>query len=446
MKFHKNSALSIFSLVLVFNTHPLHAHNEALLDAKVAPSCVSVADDPDGDGNGWSPHLFGGHTCIVTKETTLHPHSVDLGGQMLNISMIQNHWDPNVDFVNREIECTNYLWNSDSEKPEVEDVFTITHYPLSGSEPSLGEFEIRVTTDATETLVGMAVWQSTNGRYSSDSFFVGPDKAFKMYADPWGEKIEFGDQQGMRFWYNHLQLQKEQVVVDGSKVQECRYTSAEDFLPSGHLDEAPTELNVVTVQVSQAAVEVTPVKPEIINPQTGELVELKALSWDLQEDLFQKKIWCSDYYWNTESFESTYPEADGYLFMPPSEGETRGNVYVDARGQGITTQYEWSIVDGNLTTTSLFPTEGWYETVSSGKDDIRIWAQNSYDACSLDRERTVQKLEPSGEVSEKASAVVTPRPITEPAGEIAQVASTGGGGISLFLLVLLSCRLRNKQR
>lgn len=448
MKFHKISVLPLFSLILILNTPSLYAHNEEFLDSEPAPACVSVADDPDGDGHGWSPHLFGGHSCVVTDETRPYPLYVYWSGRTTYIKQIRNYWDPNVDFVNREIKCANYAWSDELGNYEKEDVFYITHYPLSDSEPSMGEYEIRVAISDTESHLGAGVWQSTDGRYVSESYYVTPDKPIKMFADPWGEVIKFSDKEGMRFFYRHLELQADEDVIDGSEFQECTYTSADSFLPSGNWDESPTEPRIVTVQLPRVIVDIQPVKPEIINPATGEQVELQALSWNPQEDLFQQQIWCTDYHWNTDSFQSTYQEADGYLFMPPRSGGNRGNVYVNGRGQGITTQHEWFIEDGQFKTTSLFPTEGWYETVADGQEDIRVWTQNSYDACLLDGEAAEQKLLPSGETreaSEQTSAVDTVQPVSQSENGGVQTASNGGGSISLFFLVLLVCRCRGRQ-
>ena len=465
--------LPVVVSLLAVNTPSLYAQNSEPGGSELIPACDSVADDPDGDGSGWAPRMFGGRACAVTEDTRPRPEAVEINGQTSYPVNSLNYWDPNVDFANREIECTNYSMNDELGIFEVENVFYITHHLLPDSEPRTGKYDIRVVINGTETHTGTGNWQSRRGRYLSESYFVTPEQPLKMFADPWGEEILFNDRsKGMRFWYGHLQTQGDAAVIDGSKMQECKYTSEGDFLPSGQWDQPPTESGVHTV-TGVASVDLLLVKPVIINPETDASVELQQLSWKPESDLFHKKIWCTDYFWTAGSFESTYPEADGYVFMPPQPGDNHGYVYVDARGQGVLTPYEWSIEAGELTTSSLFPTEGWYEPVYSGSEDIRVWTDNAYDSCVVERGYTDQKLEVVGEASEQASEEEsiegptdlnpneqapeeqapeeqltevaeqtgidgTTLPVSPTDQENASVVSSGGGSLFPFFLILLA--------
>ncbi len=470
MRFHINYWPLLFSLLLV-STPALYAQDGELLESESVPACDSVADDPDADGNGWTPRFFGGHPCQVTGDTKPRPETIERSGTTFRNPMALNYWDANVDFADREIVCTNYHWSDELANYEVENMFYITHQLLPDSELRMGKYQIRVITSDSETLVGDGNWRSTHGRYLSENFYLAPGQPLKMFADPWGEEILFTDRtKGMRFWYEHLQLQGDEVVVDGSKFQECRYTSGGDFLPSGHWDQLPTESGMM-IGNGISTVDLLLVKPAIVNPETGELVELQQLSWNPEDDLFHKKISCTDYSWSSGSFQSTYPEADVYLFMPPQPGEKHGNVYVDAREQGVHTLYKWSVENGKLTTTSLFPTEGWYEAVLSESEDIRVWTEDAYDSCIVDRQYTAQDLALTGEISEQSTVEEPPEETinqtaeeateeqaTGPAEQtgtdgLVQLASpsdrgssTGGGSLSHFILLLLAggCCVRRR--
>lgn len=458
MKLQENSISVLISLLATSYGVYSYAHEEPLVEYDPVPACTSVAEDPDGDGHGWVSHFTGAHACVVTSDTKPRPLYVDVYGATRPYTMNRNYWDPNVDFANREIECTNYTWSEEQSKVEVKDKFTITHSALPDSELAMGEYEIRIQVSDSESHTGTGTWRSSQGRYISESYYLTPDKPLKMFADPWGEVVKMtASKEGMRFWYKHLQLQGDDVVIDGSEFQECQYTSDESFTPSGHWDKVPAEFQSVVQGIGPSAY--PPGMPLIVHPQTGGVLELNELDWNLEEDLFHKKIWCSDFYWNeVDGFDSVYAKPDGYLFMPPSPGESSGDLYVDSRGNGTYIQYDWYIEDGVLKTTSLFPADGWYETVTSdnGLEEIRVWSPNAYDACSLDigdnasQEPVIDPAVDPAEINESAQSesdtqsaspaqATDEKSKTEVPTEQSSVsrASTGGGSLSLFLLIIV---------
>jgi len=98
-----------FALALVSISTQSHTHEIA--DGEQTPTCVSVVDDPDGDGFGWVPHENNPHSCVVTDETVSRPRFATLGNTTIPINVIRPYWDPNADIANRELECTQYRWN-----------------------------------------------------------------------------------------------------------------------------------------------------------------------------------------------------------------------------------------------------------------------------------------------------------------------------------------------
>jgi hypothetical protein len=337
------------------------------------PACESVADDADGDGTGVTPNLFEEHDCVITEQTTPHPLQVAIGGQLSRYTQRRNKWNPAVDLVNREIECTNYTWNSESGSFAVEDIFTITHHPLANDAPHMGEYEIRVSVNG-EIMTGTGLWRSVDGRYVSADHTTTTGKTLKLHADPWGETIRFqNDQSGMRFWNMNSRDPQDSSVIVASATQDCRYTSGDTFEPTGHLEEETSGEIVVTIGVPPTLVQLPSSVPEIINPETGSVVPLRPLYFKLERDLLQQQMWCTDYTWQVDAFTPVNTKPDGYLFMPPLPGEDTGSLYVDHQQQGTFERFEWWTEDTTLHTTSGFVVDAWYEPTAAIQDDFKVW-------------------------------------------------------------------------
>lgn len=366
----------------------LPAQDTPQVEPDTIPACVSVADDADGDGTGVTPHLFGEHSCIVTEQTTQHPLQVSLGGQVTRYTLQRNNWNPSQDLFNREIECTNYTWNSTSGSFDVEDSFTITHYPVAGDAPHLGEYEIRVTVDG-EIKIGTGLWRSIDGRYVSTDHTTETGNTLKLHADPWGETITLqNDQSGMRFWNMNSRDPQDNSVIVATAAQECRYTSGDTFEPTGHLEEESTADIIISIGVPTPIVRYPSSVPEIINPQTGSLVPLEPLYFKLQRELMQQQMWCTDYTWQDDAFIPVSTKPDGYLFMPPQRGEDRGKLYVDYQQSGTLEVYEWWTEDTVLNTTSGFVAETWQEWPPTTQAEFKLWHPDTspatYTQCVLD--------------------------------------------------------------
>jgi len=445
------SNLSTLSLALViqtgiFNAGVAHAHSGQLDEHGSLPSCVSVAADPDGDGYGWALHFTGAHSCIVDEDTHPKPLYARVGENLRPLDMIRTYWDPNVDFANKEIECTNYRTEPLAEW-QPKETFSIKHYPLPNLQPWISEYELTYT-QFDEEQTGYNTWRATHGTYFGSDYYYNPDDYIGFFASQWGEPIEIDGLQGMRFWRESAPIQGETDIINGYLYQECKYTSGLPFRPTGHWDSQPTLSDVVVPDIppllpGPSADE----KPEIINRTTGQYVELQSFSWNITEDLLYKRIWCDDRSWNVGIYDSFYTEPDSYIFMPPLSGNGTGNLYFNHRGHNWRIKKEWSVENGNLTIeNSNFPVGGgWYElhTRDSGSQAIRVWySEDRYDECWTSQ-RSGQALDviPTGAVTETTtlkdeqlsggenSSVI---PIDE-----AQILDAGGGAFD-FLLFLLT--------
>jgi hypothetical protein len=395
----------------------LAAQDAQQIEPDSIPACVSVADDADGDGTGLTPSLFGEEACVITEQTAQHPLQVAIDGEVTRYTLQRNNWNPGQDLVNREIECTNYTWNSTSGSFDVEDIFTITHFPLAHDAPHLGEYEIRVTVDD-EIRIGTGLWRSVDGRYVSTNHTSDNGTALKLHADPWGETIIFqNDQSGMRFWNMNSRDPQDNSVIVATATQECRYTSGDTFEPTGHLEEENSSDNVIYIGGPGTLVPWPTSVPEIINPQTGSFVPLRPLYYKLQRDLLQKQMWCTDYTWQDDAFIPVSTKPDGYLFMPPLRGEDRGNLYVDYQQQGTLEVYEWWTENTILHTTSGFVAETWQESTATNQDDFKLWHPDSnpvtYTECVPDAETVAQRTTPTVEFSEFAAITTDVIPTDE---------------------------------
>jgi hypothetical protein len=280
------------------------------------------------------------------------PLYAQVGDSLRPLNMIRTYWDPNADFANQQIECTNYRHIPLQDWRQGYESFTITHHPLPDVSPWMSEYEISFQI-AEDNIVRSNVWRTANGIYFGDYYFYTPDHFTGFYAGRWGEPIEIDGQQGMRFWPT---LGGE--TINGELYQECKHTSGLPFRPTGHPDSSPTPSgHTVSSFPSLPPGPPEDQKPEIINRETGETVQLKSFSWDIQEDLLYKTISCNDRDWNGHYYDSFYFEADDYLFMPPLPGQTTGNIYVNVRGHNIREKREWSFDNGHLIALSQFPLE-----------------------------------------------------------------------------------------
>ncbi len=303
------------------------------------PSCETIANDPDGDGFGWVPHITGAHSCIVDQDTRPKPLFALVGGETRPLNMIRTYWDPNVDFANKEIECTIFRDESAFHAHELEnlaDVFTIKHYPLPDVKPYMGEFEITFTTFAEQKATN--TWRAADGAYFAELHYYNPTmtSSVGLFAGYWGEPIDIDGQQGMRFWYG-AQLFDDPELIRGSLYQDCRYTSGEPFRPTGGVNQPATPSGVTEFEIAGlAAGPSIDQKPEIIHPQTNAMLDLQSFSWNIKDDLLFREILCLPRQWNGNFFDTFDSSSiNSYRFMPPLPGETSGRMYFQSRYNGL---------------------------------------------------------------------------------------------------------------
>ncbi len=401
------------------------AHRQEFHENGSLPSCETIANDPDGDGYGWVPHITGAHSCIVDQNTKPKPLFASVAGETRPLNMIRTYWDPNVDFANKEIECTIFRDENafyDHELSYLADVFTIIHYPLPDVKPYKGEYEITFTIYDSEQKA-TNTWRAADGRYFAEMHYYNPIRtnSVGLFAGDWGEPIDIDGQQGMRFWYGK-QLDDPEVI-QGSMYQDCKYTSGEPFRPTGSFDQTATPSGVTEFDItSLSAGPAKDQKPEIIHPLTNAMIDLQSFSWNIRDDLLFREILCLDRQWNGNYFD-TYDSSrlNSYTFMPPLAGETSGRLYFKSRygaAYEMTSTYFWSVNDGEIHTTTRsnraqpigFPVNGgWYEAIVAGasstvhpedsKDGVRVWHDDiSFDTCWLEVEysRSGEVLRPTG--------------------------------------------------
>ena len=359
-------------------SHAAHAHSTSFDETQGLPSCESVADDPDGDGFGWVPHPSDPHSCIIDESTFPIPQFADIEGTLRPLNMMRTFWDPNVDFVGKEISCTHFsteerqVWHADAD-------FSITHYPLPDNPPWLSEYELSISFERSGTqFSGHGIWRAAHGTYFNAPFDYNPDHAVQFMAGYWGEPIELNGQQGMRFWFPRVINFDQPEVISGDDYQECFYTSGEPFRPTGRWDLAPTQSNWTMPPIEP----LNPGPPEsekpvYTNPETGELVELTSFSWNVAEDLLYKGFSCDSYFWTGSQGDygngiwDAFEFATGMVMLPPISGDT-GKVYVNFNSRRPTgLGNEWTIEDGELTGLIDITSSGWYDRTEFGS--FRIW-------------------------------------------------------------------------
>ena len=355
-------------------TQAAHAHSTSFDETQGLPSCESVADDPDGDGFGWVPHPSDPHSCIIDESTFPIPQFADIEGTLRPLNMMRTFWDPNVDFVGKEISCTHFS-TEERQDYHADADFSITHYPLPDNPPWLSEYELSYSFEQPGIeSSGHGIWRAAHGIYFNAPFDYNPGHAIQFMAGNWGEPIELNGQQGMRFWFPVVKDRNQPAIISGDDYQECFYTSGEPFRPTGRWDLAATRSNWTMPAIEP----LNPGPPEsekpvYTNPENGELVELTSFSWNVAEDLLYKGFSCDRYNW--VGFWDAFGSPTGMVMLPPVSGDA-GKVYINSNGRRPTSLgSDWTIEDGELTGLVDISSNGWFDRTEFGS--FRIWLSES---------------------------------------------------------------------
>ena len=375
--------ISFDGMCACIGTQGAHAHSTSFGETQGLPYCESVADDPDGDGFGWVPHPSDPHSCIIDESTFPIPQFADIEGTLRPLNMMRTFWDPNVDFVGKEISCTHFS-TEERQDYHADADFSITHYPLPDNPPWLSEYELSISFERSGTqFSGHGVWRSAHGAYFNAPFDYNPGHAVQFMAGYWGEPIELNGQQGMRFWFPVVKDRNQPEVISGDDYQECFYTSGEPFRPTGRWDLAATRSNWTIPPIEP----LNPGPPEsekpvYTNPRTGELVELTSFSWNVAEDLLYKGLSCDTYNWRGPPGDygngvwDAFEFATEMVMLPPVSGNT-GKIYIAFNGRRpIGLGREWTIEDGELTGVPDMLSNGWYD-IDEQFGEFRIWGNET---------------------------------------------------------------------
>jgi len=294
-------------------------------------ACYSTASDPDNDGFGWEWNKDIGalDTCVITEQSTAAPTYTNRAtGE--EVQLIRPYWNASRDLAERDIKCTAYSWNSLSGDNAYEENRTYTsnlyHHALPHSAPytAYAEYDERPYFVSADLPLD-PVWTVIDGKY------FGPMMAS---YNGWVEIIEETGTRpaGIRIWRSGSFDYSECFDLSGAPLQPTGYTGEE--LPA---EEPENRTLIVTTEPA-------PDYPEpLIDPDTGEEVELKLAHWDVYEHFWGRVITCHDVEkdesgWHQTSFPSRFK------FFPVSTGSQSG--LAGYRHPSASGYFEWEVVDG----------------------------------------------------------------------------------------------------